>query len=184
MTGSFFKLASWGEGGRGSRRRPQPLMSTEISPYSFCALEHANKKIDFSLKSSENNFGWNIVWRPMAILLFSTVLTIQYNTVALDCTLHTIQCTPHCTNIWPKHSVQNLAAPLIYKETLEIHWCSADRYMEPSHLESQQRKTLSAVPFLLWNLIDFQECNTLSLGDNNKQPKSMKRSRTGWLPFH
>ena len=74
--------------------------------------------------------------------------TIQY-----CCTLHTIQCTPHCTNIWPKHSVQNLAAPLIHKETLEIHWCSADRYMEPSHLESQQRKTLSAVPFLLWNLM-------------------------------
>ena len=141
-----------------------------------------------TLESLEDNFGWNIIWRPMAIFSRSHAIKLllfysrckRWHTVVLA---HS-HCIAHCTNIWPKHSVQNLAAPLIHKETLEIHWCSADRYMEPSHLESQQRKTLSAVPFLLWNLIDFQECNTLSLGDNNKQPKSMKRSRRGSLAFH
>ena len=111
--------------------------------------------------------------------------TIQYCCTGLHTTHHSVHPTLH----------QHLAKALCAKprgtfdlqgnfRTLEIHWCSADRYMEPSHLESQQRKTLSAVPFLLWNLIDFQEYNTLSLVDNNKQPKSMKRSRTGWLAFH
>ena len=93
MIGSFFKLASWGEGGRGSRRRPQPLRSTEISPYSFCALEHAKKKSTLAWSHQRTTLGEissEVQW-PFCFFLQSW----PYNTILLHTTHHSVHPTLH-----------------------------------------------------------------------------------------